>query len=142
MHGSRLKRMLHGGASGACGCATAVITSVSFMCRPDPSVRKTVFITLPPTMTIPHTACLTLEAVEPRGPWRIFIADASRPSASATLFGPYTAAADTIAVTTDTARLLRDMGMRLRIEGDFDRVMDTFRACGAKVPSADDIIGS
>lgn len=141
--GSALRRMLagvKGDRSAACGCATAVIARVAFEFSVDPTAKPTVTITPPPNQAMPRTTRLMLEAVVPDGPWRIFIGDAAN-TAAATLFGPYTSASDTVTVAADTVKLLRDTGMTVRIDGDFERVMETFRASGVETPSAAEITG-
>lgn len=125
-----------GGAEPPCGCATAVIARASFTCN---VTDATLAATAPfkPLGGRPRPTSLMLEAVEPDGPWRLFIGD----QRSATMFGPYKDATDTATLVLETLLALRSLGMRVRIGGDFERTMATFRSCGVALPGADEISG-
>ena len=136
MQGSRMGRMLAGGRARAkCGCSTAVIARVAFKFDADPKARVSVLIRPAP---MPASSRLILEAVEPAGPWRLFMG--ASPSTQ-TMYGPYDKAADTISLVTETVTLVRGTGMAVSIEGDFDRAMGTFRGSGARLPTADELTG-
>ena len=136
----RLLRMGGGAdadAAGQCGCATAVIARVSFTCDVTAATLAATAPVRPLDSGRPRTTSLMLEAVEPDGPWRLFIGD----QRSATMFGPYKDATDTATLVLETLLLLRSLGMRVRIGGDFERAMGTFRSCGVALPSAGEITG-
>ena len=131
VRGSRIRRLLGaaagGGASGTCGCATAVVARATISCTPTPD---TLFQPLASHSAAPHTIHLMVEAVEPAGPWRLFMDDAG----STTLFGPYTKAAPVANVLAGTVQTLRHIKMDVRVAGDIERILETFCACGAALP--------
>ena len=130
--------MLAGGrgrTAASCGCSTAVIARVSFLFNADSRARVSVLIR---PVKMPSSSHLIVEAVEPAGPWRLFIGASS---GTQTMFGPYDRAADTIALVSESVSLLRRTGMAVAIRGDFDRVMETFRGSGVRLPTAADLAG-
>ena len=136
VRGSRIGRMLAGGrAKAKCGCSTAVIARATFRFDADPKASVSVLIR---PAKMPDSSRLILEAVEPAGPWRLFIG--ATPSTQ-TMFGPYDKAGDTIALVTETVTLMRGTGMAVSIEGDFDRAMGTFSGSRTRVPTAAELTG-
>ena len=81
-------------------------------------------------MDQPRTVHIMAEAVEPAGPWRLFIGDAG----SATMYGPYTNAAPVVDVLAGTIQALRSIRMDIRVDGDTGRLIETFRASGVDLP--------
>ena len=141
MPATRKRRLLPGGgrnssASAACGCSTAVVARLAFLFRADP--KAPVSVLLRPAM-MPGSSRLILEAVEPGGPWRLFIGGAR--AAKMNMLGPYDAASDTLQLVFETVSLIRGMGMAVEIEGDYDRAMGTFRSCGVETPTIADMTG-
>ena len=137
VQGSRLRRMLpgrRGHAAAECGCLTAVIARVAFLFNADPKAPVSVLIR---PAKLPSSSRLILEAVEPDGPWRLFM---GVPEAQ-TMYGPYDRAGDTIQLVSETVSLLRGTGMAVTIEGDFDRAMETFRGKGTRLPTAAELTG-
>ena len=118
-----------------CGCSTAVIARVAILFKADPAARVSVLIR---PAELPRSSRLLLEAVEPAGPWRLFIGATAE---TQTMFGPYDRAGDTIALVSETAALMRGLGMAVAIDGDFDRAMGTFRGSGVPPPTAADLTG-
>ena len=139
MPGSRLGRLLSGlrGNRAVCGCSTAITSRASFDFTADP--KATVSVLIRPNI-MPSRTRLILEAVEPRGPWRLFI---GAPPAKQAMFGPYGRADTVVSLLSETVSLLRGTGMTVSIEGDFDRVMGTFRGNddGLHLPTASELTG-
>ena len=139
MPGSRLGRLLSGlrGNRAVCGCSTAIISRATVHFAADP--KATVSVLIRPNI-MPSRACLILEAVEPRGPWRLFIGALP---AKQVMFGPYDRADTVVSLLSETVSLLRGTGMAVSIEGDFDRVMGTFSGNddGLHLPTASELTG-
>ena len=137
VRGSRLCRALsgrRGHTAAECGCSTAVIARVAFLFNADPKAPVSVLIR---PVKLPDSSRLILEAVEPGGPWRLFM---GVPEAQ-TMYGPYDRAGDTIQLVSETVSLLRGTGMAVTIEGDFDRAMRTFQGKGVRLPTAAELTG-
>ena len=138
MPGSRLGRLLSGlrGHRAVCGCSTAITSRATFDFHADP--KATVSVLIRPNI-MPSRTRLILEAVEPRGPWRLFI---GAPPAKQAMFGPYDRADTVVPLLSETVSLLRGTGMAVSIEGDFDRVMGTFSGNdGLHLPTASELTG-
>lgn len=133
MRGSWLWRKLGVGSRGrdanTCGCATAVVSRASVSCTP--TLGTLAAIQVPPRDGMARTVHIMLEAVEPAGPWRVFIDNGD----STTMFGPYTDATPAITILAGTIKALRSVKMETRVDGDVEHLLETFRACGADLPA-------
>lgn len=124
-----------GREAAACGCKTAVVARLAFLFSADPKAPVSAMIR---PGVLPSSSRLILEAVEPGGPWRLFIGPGA---GSMRLIGPYDAASDVIHLVFETVSLIRGLGMAVEIEGDYDRAMETFHENGVATPTVADMTG-